>query len=202
MITPPGLEQDLHAGDEVVEVGDVGEHVVAEQQVGGGLAGERGGGLAAEELDERRDALLQRHLRDVGGRLDPEHGDLALVEVLQQVAVVGGDLDDVAALVEPEALDHLLGVAAAVLEPARGVGREVGVVGEDLLGGLELLELHEEALPADERAQRVERLHAVGALGRQVGVGERRHAEVGEHGVDGAPQKRQAVWRHDEAAAY
>ncbi len=36
-----GLEQDLHAGDEVVEVGHVGEHVVAEQQVGGGLAGER-----------------------------------------------------------------------------------------------------------------------------------------------------------------
>ena len=119
MITPPGFEQDLHARDEVVEIGHVREHVVAQQQVGGRLARERPRSLLAEELDQRGDALSERHLGDVGRRLDPEYRDLTVLEELQQIAVVGGDLHNVAPLVQTEALDHLLGVAAAVLKPAR-----------------------------------------------------------------------------------
>jgi len=91
-----GLQQRPHAGDEVVQVGDVREHVVAEQQVGRRVPGHGARGLDAEELDQRCDPLLLGHLRDVRGRLDAEHRDLALVEELQQVAVVGGDLDDAA----------------------------------------------------------------------------------------------------------
>ena len=45
----------------------------------------------------RRDALLARDRRGVRGRLDAEHRDAALDEVLEQVAVVAGDLDDLAA---------------------------------------------------------------------------------------------------------
>jgi hypothetical protein len=140
-----GPEQDLHAPDEVVEVRYVGQHVVAQQQVGVRLGGERLGRLHAEELDERRDALLQRDLGHVGRRLDPEHGHAALVEVLQQVAVVGGELHDVAGVIQLEALDHLLDVAAAVVQPRGRVRREVGVVAEDVLRGLVLLELDEVA---------------------------------------------------------
>ena len=52
-----------------------------------------------EELDERRNALLLSDLRDVSSRLDTEHRYLALVEVLQQLSVVGGELDHVAGTV-------------------------------------------------------------------------------------------------------
>ncbi len=196
------LEQDLHAGHEVVEVGDVREHVVAEQQVGGRLPGQRPGRLLPEELHQRRDALLERHLGHVGGRLDAEHGDLALVEELQQIAIVGGDLHDVAVAVQAESLDHLLGVGATVLQPARGVRGEVGVVGEDPLGRLELLELHQKAPPADQRAQRVEGLHPVDALRWQVGVRQRRGAEVGEHGFQRRTTESAGSLAHYELAAY
>ncbi len=89
-------EQHLHAADEVVEVGHVGEHVVGGDQVGLAALGEPRRGLDAEERDLGRDALGDRDLGDVGGRLDAEHGHAALGEVLQQVAVVAGELDDLA----------------------------------------------------------------------------------------------------------
>ena len=77
-------------------------------------------------------ALLDGDLGDVGGRLDAEHGHAALDEVLQQVAVVAGDLDDLAERVRARTARSSLGVALGVLEPARRVRREVRVVGEDL----------------------------------------------------------------------
>ena len=88
--------------------GHVGEHVVAEQQVG----------LMPRAREPRSRSRRRRtrppsgrparvgRPRDVGGRLDAEHRDAALHEVLQQVAVVAGDLDDLAAASEAEALDH------------------------------------------------------------------------------------------------
>ena len=188
MITPPGFEQDLHAGDEVVEVGHVGEHVVAEQQVGCATPPRSEPCAVCRPKNSTSVGIpfCSATLRDVGGGLDAEHGDPALVEVLQQVAVVGGELDHVAVGPELEALDHLLDVAAGVLEPGRRVRREVRVVGEDPLGRLELLELHEQAALADVGAQRVEGLHRVLALRRHEAVRQRRHAEVGEHVLRGA----------------
>src|SRR5205085_11126259 len=167
--------------DEVVEVRDMREHVVPDQEVGApARRGEPRRGLAAEELDFRRNPPLARDLGDVRGRLDPEHRDPALDEVLEEVAVVAGDLDHVRALAEFEAGGRHLRVPPAVLEPAARIGREVGVVGEDRLRRLELPELDEEALVAGERAEREERLHrAELVLGQDV-VRDWRHAEVHE----------------------
>ena len=150
------LQQHLHAADEVVEVRHVREHVVAEQQVG---ATPRARALAAvsraEELDHRRDALLDRDLRRRSPPARcPSTGIAALDEVLQQVAVVARDLDDLAVAARARSARSSPRRSGGVLEPARRVRREVGVVGEDLLRRLELLELHQEALLADERAQR------------------------------------------------
>ena len=90
-----GGEQRGHAADEVVEVGHVREHVVAQQQVGSrALVAELRRQLGAEELDQRRDPAFLRRRRDVGRRLDAEDGQLALDEVLEEIAVVAGDLDD------------------------------------------------------------------------------------------------------------
>src|ERR687892_631669 len=108
----------------------------------------------------------------------------ALESAAREVAVVGGHLDHPAGFVQVEAIDHGLDIAARMLQPGRGVRGEVRVLAEDALRGLELLELDEQAALADQRAQRIERLHPVGLLGCQVGVRERRHAEVGEDGVE------------------
>ena len=95
--TPSGFSSSLHAGDEVVEVGHLGQHVVADQQVGAVPLAARAGSRArrAEELDERRRPRCStRAFGDVGGRLDAEHRNAVLDEVLQQVAVVARELDD------------------------------------------------------------------------------------------------------------
>ena len=55
----------------------------------------------AEEVDPGRDALLDRDLGDVGGRLDAEHGHAERQEMLQQIAVVAGELDDQAVGAKP-----------------------------------------------------------------------------------------------------
>ncbi len=109
------------------------------------------GGLAPEEANDGRNALLLGDDRDVLRGLYPEHRHAELLEPLEQVAVVRGDLDDAAASVDVEALDHPLHVALRVGDPAVRVGREVDVLLEDVLGRGELAELDEEALAADVR---------------------------------------------------
>src|SRR5436190_16446100 len=66
-----------------------------------------------------------------------------------------------------------------MLEPARGVGREVRVVGEDLLGRHDLLDLHEQALAADARMERIAGLVAgLELIACEVRVRERLGPEV------------------------
>ena len=68
-------------------------------------------------------------------------------EVLEQVAVVAGELDDEARAPSPRRRDRHADVVLGVLQPGVGVGGEIGVLGEDLLRADVLLELDEEALP-------------------------------------------------------
>ncbi len=74
----------------------------------------------------------------------------------------------------------MVAVLAAVLQPARGVGREVRVLAEDLFTAHVLLELDQVAPAAHEHVQRIERLHLVELLLREIALAERRHAEVDE----------------------
>ena len=62
---------------------------------------------------------------------------------------------------DTEAGTHQLAVVPGVLDPAVGIGGEVGVLAEDLLRSYELLQLHQEAVLAHVRVQRVEGLHLV-----------------------------------------
>ena len=124
--------------------------------------------------------LLARGLGDVGRGLDAERRDAQLDDVLQQVAVVAGELDHEAVGVEAEAVDGGRHRVAGVRDPGVRVRREVGVLGEDLLGGDELLELDEQAALADAGVERIERLHRAEAVGGHVGLAQGRHAEVDE----------------------
>src|SRR5690606_15131739 len=100
---------------------------------------------------------------------------------LQQVAIVAGDLDHPALRSEVQPTAHLLDIPLAMGEPGVGEGGEVGVLSaEDVLAGDVLVKLHEEAVLADERVERVEWLHLVELLAGQEALAERRLAEVNE----------------------
>ena len=138
-----GLQKLRHPGREVVEIGYLRQHIVADDQVGAlALGGQLRCELAPEEVDQRRDALVDGDLGDIGGRLDADHGHLQRREVLQQVAVVAGELHREALRPEAQPLRDRLAVALGVCDPAGRIGGEVGVFPEDMLRAHVLFELH------------------------------------------------------------
>ena len=90
------------------------------------------------------------------GRLDAETGNAGGDEVPEQIAVVGGDLDDEALAAEVRgARDHRR-VAGGVIQPALRHRREVRVVVVEKLGRLGIVfRLHQPALGADVELERV-----------------------------------------------
>ena len=177
-------EQRAEPRHEPVQVRHVSEHVVADQEVGSFTLGPQPPGqVEAEELDQRRDAGFPGGGRDVGGRLDSEHGDAALDERAQEIAVVARDLDHLARRVEAEPIDHLADVAAGVLHPAVRERGEIRIVSEDLLRGHGARQLDQETTRADEDPQRIEPFRLVELRRSEVGVREWRSSEV--HECDG-----------------
>ncbi len=120
---PRRLEEDPDAADEVVQIGHVRQDVVADQQVRTASLGlELFRDVGAEELADRRNALGNGRGRGIRRRLDAEHRKLLLPEVLQQVAVVGRELDDAGVRLQPEPIDHHLDVGPGVGQPGRRGG--------------------------------------------------------------------------------
>ena len=70
-----GLQEHAHAGDEVVEVRNLRQHVVADDEVGFPAFGRECAPPSRTPKKSTRvgNALVDRHLRDVGRRLDAEH---------------------------------------------------------------------------------------------------------------------------------
>ena len=184
-----GREQPLHAGDKVVEVRHVREDIVSQQKVGTTLLRrDRLRRAAAEEGHARRNSLGFGRVGDVGCRLDAEHRHAPGHEVLQQVAVVAGDLHHHGRARQREALRNLLDIEAGMFDPACGKRRKVRVLGEDLVRRHVLLQLNQEARLANIGVQRVERLHQVQLIGGDVCLAQRRRSQVEE----GRAQRRMA----------
>ena len=182
---PLGLEQDAEALGEVAEARHVREHVVGGDQIGRDAPGpQRPRRVRAEEGDLGGHALLDGDLGDVLGRLDAEDRYAVGLEVLQEIAVVAGNLHHLGRRGQPEPRHHAVGVLPAVLQPGVGERREVGVVAEDVLGAFELVELHQQAAIADVDVQRVERFLLVQVFGANERVRQRREAEIDERAGD------------------
>ena len=96
-----------------------------------------------------RDALCARDFRDVGRGLDAETRNRFCNEMLQEIAVVTRDLDDLGIVPQAEPLADRLHVPPGVLHPGIRVGREIRVVAEDLVRRDEFVDLHEETIAAD-----------------------------------------------------
>ena len=118
----------------------------------------------------------------------PRHGDAQRDEVLQQVAVVAGDLDDQGLPSRAKRCVAACGVAAGVLDPGGGIGGEIGIVLEDLLAPDDGIDLHQQTLIADARMQGVARLGLGELLRPQEGIRQRHLAEIEE----GARERRGA----------
>ncbi len=176
-----GLQQQLHAPDEIVQVRHVGQDVVSKQQIRLAVAlCDFTRRLAAEKLHFAADALLPCDCGNVGRRFDAQHRHVARDEVLQEVAVVAGDLDDEAAVADFETAAHSLGIPACMVDPGIRVGGEIGVFGEYIGRRHELLELHQPALVAQERVQRVKGLRRAELPCLNVRLTQRRHAQIDE----------------------
>ena len=102
--------------------------------------------------------------------------------MLQQVAVIASDFVDQTLVVEVEALRDQVRVAPRVLDPAVGIGGEVCIIAEDLIGGDVFLQLDEEARLAHPCVQGVEPLHRVEFVGLDMRLAQRRHAKIDEGG--------------------
>ena len=126
-----------------------------------------------EELADRVDALGPGHLRDVRRRLDAEAPDAEVAHVLQEVAVVAGDLDHEGVLGQAEPDDGGLHVALGVRHPGVGVGGEVRVVAEDVLAREVRRQLDQQARGADPHVERVEHLAPVELVGLEVALARR-----------------------------
>ena len=178
----------------------MGEHVVADDEVRTNTtAREVRGALLAEEADLRRDPCLDRGLGDVRSGFDTEHRDAARDKVLEQVAVVARDLDDEAVGPEVESVDRLVCVTACVFDPGIGIRREVGVVGEDLLGWHHVVDLYEQTLVTHSDMEWVDRFGTGGQLLLgQVRVGEGLETEI----QNGAMQWRSAGPTRRRGAAH
>src|ERR1035437_1996862 len=88
-----GFQQHGKASDEIIDVRHMGQHVVGGSQIGLLALGSQFPDLThAEEVLHNRDALGAGGGSGAGGGLHPGTGDVAGLDILQQVAVVGGDL--------------------------------------------------------------------------------------------------------------
>ena len=88
-------------------------------------------------------------LRHVGGRLDTKHPLTEREKMLQEIAVVAAELDDEAVWPKIEPRLHHFAIALGVCHPARRVGREISIFGEDVRRTHELGQLHEPACIAN-----------------------------------------------------
>ena len=112
------FEQDFHSSNKIIEVRHLREDVVAEEQISS-LAGGREFACCfrAKELDESRNAFLNRDSSDVCRGFDSQYRYLLLDKVLQQVAIVARHFYDEALLANGETLHHLIGVLVGMRKP-------------------------------------------------------------------------------------
>ena len=115
----------------------------------------------AEELDDASMPLRAARLGDVARRARRPAPGRPPPEVLQQVAVVAGNLDDQRLRRKVETGRHGRGIGLGMLEPGFRIAREVGVVLVEVRRRLDMRELNQPAGLADHRDQRVEALPAL-----------------------------------------
>ena len=90
-----GLQQNLYALNEGQQIGHMRQHVVAEQQIRGiSFRFQLTSGFRTKENVFRRNPFLSRNFRNIARRFDTQNGNASIAKVLQKVAVIAGNLDN------------------------------------------------------------------------------------------------------------
>src|SRR5262249_10793079 len=104
--------------NKIVQIRHVGEHVVADDEVGlPEFLRDAPGSLNAQELNSSADPPVYGDARDVGCRLDTKDRNRARAEVLQEVSVVAGDFHYLMLAAKPESGRDRVDVPTGVLDP-------------------------------------------------------------------------------------
>ena len=112
------LEQQCEAGDEIIDVRHMRQHVVRSHQIDlPAFSDQLGRHLPTEESFDDINTLGAGSGRRACGRLHPKTGYVSLLNVLQQVAVVGCDFCHQAVTIQAEAAAHGLHVGLGVSQP-------------------------------------------------------------------------------------
>ncbi len=174
------LQQRRHSGDKAVRIGDMRQHVVRDDEVGLlSLGAQLPGQIETEKGVHRVHARGARRLDGALRRIDTEHGNACLDEILQHISVIAGDLGDQRIRPELARLDQLQRILARMLEEEIRKGGVVGIVGvEQNLRVDRFGDLHKRAVVAEGDLEREVRLRLLELLRHEHAIRERHRAEV------------------------
>jgi hypothetical protein len=147
-------QEPLHAREIIAEVGHLRQHVIGNDEVGTPVVGHQFVGQCRAESCNQC-GQFGRARSDHGGGADGEYRYSKWLEVLQQEAVVAGELHHKAFGSKAQALLNHMAVTASVLYPACGVGMGCVFV-QDPTYTFDVPELHQKAPVANDRVQRIE----------------------------------------------
>src|SRR5262249_29388918 len=157
-----GLEEDFHAADEIVQIGNMGEDVISHDQIR--LDSPRyqlAGRFLAKKFHYGWDSFLNRDFGDIRRRLYAQDFDPLADKIAQQIAIIARDLDDLALPVQAKTFDHHFDIGFGMLEPRFRIGGEIGIVAKNMVGAFKFLELHQEAAFAHINVQRIKALDLI-----------------------------------------
>src|SRR6266436_1408383 len=113
-----GFQQDFHSRDKIIQFGYLGKNVVAQEQISLLTARRKlACRLSAEEFHESGDAFLSSNSGNIRRRLNTQHWDPLFDKILQQIAIVARELYCKTVCVDPEACNHLIGIASGMRQP-------------------------------------------------------------------------------------
>src|ERR1700683_1709990 len=98
--------------------------------------------------------------------------------MLEQVAIVAGELDNKAVFVVVEHVNHFVGIGLGVSNPTIRIGREISVFFENRLDADVFLQLHQETVVTQQNMQREESLALIKLGSGQESFAQRRHSQI------------------------
>src|SRR6266404_7029809 len=137
------LEEPCNSGHEVVKIRNLSKDIVGDYEIGALAFGyQLIRESSSEKLRARWNALADGDRGDVDGGLDAKYRHAKREKVLQQVAVITGQLNNQASGAQPEPLRDGFAECLCVSHPRRRIGGKIGILPEDLLGRHVLFELN------------------------------------------------------------
>ena len=123
-----GIEQFRKSFGKIIDIRHMGEDIVGRHEIRLLPRGSKARGeFRAKKFLDRIDAFEACCCCCAGGRLNAKTFDAPVFDILEEITIVGSDLDNQALAAEREAFDHLLDIGFRVLEPLKGERAEVGV---------------------------------------------------------------------------